>query len=54
MKKILIIACTLFLALPLFAQEDKANDNKQMISISAFMDVEMDIPVAAKIYLKIG
>ena len=47
MKKILIIACTLFLALPLFAQE-----NKQMISISAFMDVEMDIPVAAKNILK--
>ena len=52
MKKILIIACTLFLALPLFAQEDKANDNKQMISISAFMDVEMDIPVDAKNILK--
>ena len=52
MKKILIIACTLFLALPLFAQENTITDNKDMISISAFMDVEMDIPVAAKNILK--
>ena len=52
MKKILIIACTLFLALPLFAQENTITNNKDMISISAFMDVEMDIPVAAKNILK--
>ena len=52
MKKILIIACTLFLALPLFAQENKTNDNKQMICISAFLDPEMDVPAAAKNLLK--
>lgn len=52
MKKILVIICTLFLSIPMFAQDNSATDNKQMISISAFMDVEMDIPVAAKNILK--
>ena len=49
MKKLLIIACTLFFAMPLFAQ-DKAStlDDKQRICITAFMDPEMDIPVAAQ------
>ena len=52
MKKLLVIICTLFLCTPMFAQDNSTADNKQMISISAFMDVEMDIPVAAKNILK--
>ena len=52
MKRLFIIACILFLSAPLFAQNNDTNDSKQMISISTFMDVEMDIPVSAKNILK--
>ncbi|MBO4574074.1 MAG: hypothetical protein J5708_01960 [Bacteroidales bacterium] len=49
MKKLLIIACTLFVAMPLFAQEKAANlDDKQRICITAFMDPEIEIPATAQ------
>lgn len=44
MKKILIIVCIIILSLPVFAQDSNTTDNKQLISISAFINPEMNIP----------
>ena len=44
MKKILIIVCIIILSLPVFAQDNNTTDNKQLISISAFINPEINIP----------
>lgn len=50
MKKLLIIACALFMTMPLFAQDKKAStlDDKQRIFITPFLDPEMDLPMSAQ------
>ena len=42
MKKLMLIACALFFAMPLFAQQFKVTslDDKQRVCITAFLDPE--------------
>lgn len=49
MKKLMLFICTLFLAAPLFAQDNAATmDDKQRVCITAFIDPEMDLPATAQ------
>lgn len=48
MKKLLIIAFALFIAMPMFAQDAKTLNDKERVCITPFIDPDMDIPASAQ------